>query len=235
MSLEQDISDEAVADTVEDTAGDTAEARADSDADEATEPVQTAGPTDAPPASEPETPDLAAQLERTHAVVERIDTSLVAFHQRAAEYEATNRLLHSRVEELQQDQVRALLKPVFERLASLHAQATEMADKNRSADAGSADEFDYFATTIDELLALYDLDSVAAAAGQVFDSKKHHAARIKTTDDQALDSIVHKVHRQGYTLAGADRVLLPARVSVYRYAAPVPAADSAPATADLLS
>jgi molecular chaperone GrpE (heat shock protein) len=231
MSLEQDISDEAVADTSPDTVEDSAESSADYDTDEAAESAQIAEPTDSLPAAEHGTPDLAAQLERTHAVVERIDTSLVAFHQRAAEYEATNRLLHTRVEELQQDQVRALLKPVFERLASLHAQAAEMADKNRPTDAGSADEFDYFATMINELLALYDLDSVAAMAGQVFDSKKHHAARIKTTDDKALDGIVHKIHRQGYTLAGADRVLLPARVSVYRYAAPEPA----PATGDALS
>ena len=175
--------------------------------------------TDPPPIQLPDAAEIVLQLERTQTVVERIDATLAAFHQRAAEYEATNRLLHARVEDLQQDQVRSLLKPVFERLASLHAQATEAADSNRDADAASADEFDFFATSINELLALYDIDSVGAAVGQPFDSRKHHGTRIKSTDDPALDGIVQRIHRQGYKLAGSGRVLLPARVSVYRYAA----------------
>jgi molecular chaperone GrpE (heat shock protein) len=161
--------------------------------------------------------DIVAQLERSRTVIERIEASLTAFHHRASEYEATNRMLHARIEELQQDQVRLLLKPVFERLASLNAQATEVARSNRDADAGSADEFEFFATSINELLALYDIDSIAAAVGQPFDSKVHHAGRIKSTDDPARDGMVQRIHRQGYRLAGSDRVLLPARVSVYRY------------------
>jgi molecular chaperone GrpE (heat shock protein) len=171
--------------------------------------------------------DIVAQLERSRTVIERIEASLAAFHQRASEYEATNRLLHARVEELQQDQVRSLLKPVFERLASLNAQATEAAHSSRDTDVGTADEFEFFATSIDELLALYDIDSVAAAVGQPFDSKLHHAGRIKSTDDPARDGMVQRIHRQGYRLAGSDRVLLPARVGVYRYTGNEAASQSA--------
>lgn len=170
---------------------------------------------DAPPLIE-----NVEELANPREVIERIDASLAAFNQRASEYEATNRLLHARVEELQHDQVRSLLKPVFERLASLHAQATEAAGSTRDRDAGSAEEFDFFATSIDELLGLYDIDSVGAAVGQPFDSKRHHATRVKSTDVPELDGIVQRLHRQGYTLAGSDRVLLPARVSVYRFAGP---------------
>lgn len=140
------------------------------------------------------------------------------FHLRSAEYEANARLLHARVESLQQDQIRALLKPAFERLASLHAQASDIA-AGGNADTNSADEFAFFATAIEELLDLYDLASVEAAVGARFDAKRHHAARTASTTDPDQDGTIQRVIRQGFAFAGSDRVLLPARVGVFRYAA----------------
>lgn len=168
----------------------------------------------------------------THAtddpLIQRVNAALEAFHARAERYEETNRFLHSRIESLQSDQVRALLKPVFERLAALQTQAVNAATDARDRDSSSAVDFDFFAISIDELLALYDVEPVGAEPGLPFDSKIHHGARIVPTTDSELDGRIQRVQRQGYKFAGADRVMLPARVSVYRYTAPEPPRESVP-------
>ncbi|MCQ2001128.1 nucleotide exchange factor GrpE [Arthrobacter zhaoxinii] len=156
------------------------------------------------------------------ALLGRINAALESFHSRAEHYEETNRLLHTRIESLQSDQVRVLLKPVFERLATMQAQAVDAAADARGRDSSSAGDFEFFAISIDELLALYDVEPVGAAPGITFDSKLHHGARIVPTADLELDGRIQRVQRQGYRYAGADRVMLPARVSVYRYTAPAP-------------
>lgn len=177
-------------------------------------------------------PQTAPEPAFDSAVLKRIDSSLDSFHTRAEQYEATNRLLHTRIEELQHDQVRALLKPMFERLATLQAQATESAVAAAERDSSSAGDFEFFAITIDELLALYDVESVGAASGAEFDSRNHHGARTVPTEDPTLHGKIQRVQRQGYRFAGAERVMLPARVSVYRHVPPVeiPSAGSAETT-----
>lgn len=168
-------------------------------------------------------------------LLKRIDAALESFHSRAQHYEETNRLLHSRIESLQSDQVRVLLKPVFERLATLQAQAADAAADARDRDPSSAGDFDFFAISIDELLALYDVEPVGAAPGIVFDSRLHHGARIVPTADPELDGRIQRVQRQGYKYAGADRVMLPARVSVYRHTAPDPAPEAVPDSEQTIS
>ncbi|WP_426936857.1 nucleotide exchange factor GrpE [Brevibacterium sp. LE-L] len=153
----------------------------------------------------------------------RAETS--AFHERAAAYEDNARSLHSRIEKLQDDQVRSLLKPFFERLSTLHAQALDSSAALATEAPAAAEDFEYFAETIEDMFSLYDIDSVGAAVGNPFDARLHQSARIIATEDPALDATIQRVARQGFIFAGADRVLLPARVSVFRYT-PTPDIES---------
>lgn len=160
---------------------------------------------------------LRGFFAETHTALVRIDEATRSFHERALAYEKVNQQLHARVEALQADQVRSLLKPAFERLATLHTQAADAASSCRERDRESAEEFEYFAASIEELLGLYDLESVAAEVGERLDVKKHHATRMKKTSDPDLDGTIQRVQRQGFAFSGAERVFLPARVGVYRH------------------
>lgn len=159
---------------------------------------------------------LVSQAAETQASLIRIEGAVQEFQARTAAAEDVNRKLHSRVETLQKDQVRSLLKPVFERLANLHTQAVDAARRIHH-DSDSSAEFEYFAGSIEELLDLYDLESVEAEVGQPLDTKKHHATRPQVTDQPDLEATIQRVQRQGFAFRGADRVFLPARVGVYRY------------------
>lgn len=187
-----------------------------------TEPeINTPDLTDSPANTPDREHEAAPGSQEGIRLLETIAAALDSFHTRTEQYENTNRLLHSRIEDLQNDQVRSLLKPVFERLATMHAQASEAATSMRDRDPSSASDFEFFAISINELLALYDVEPVGAVAGAAFNSKDHHGARTVPTCDADLEGKIQRVQRQGYRFAGADRVMLPARVSVYRYTPPV--------------
>jgi molecular chaperone GrpE (heat shock protein) len=83
-------------------------------------------------------------------------------------------------------------------------------------------DLSFFAVAIEEAFGLMDIESVGASASELFDSSKHHAARIVPSDDPDLDKRIERVLRQGFTYAGAPRVFLPAHVSVFRYQPPPP-------------
>lgn len=187
------------------------------------EPV--AGPA-GPSAAEGLLERVTARLE----AAERVSEGLVEIlKQRVQSLEDVNRQLHRRVEDLSQDQTKTLLKPVYERLAALHTTAAGAAEESRTSAPSAAVDFEFIATAIEELLGLYDIDSVGAEPGQQFDATVHHAAQVKKTDDPGQDNVIHRVVRQGFTQIGAERTLLPARVSVYRYSAPAgQATESAP-------
>lgn len=147
-----------------------------------------------------------------------IHESLTSFGDRISAYEEANQLLRARVEVLQQDQVRQLLKPAFERLSTLHAEATRLSESNVELNTTVSEDFSFFAESIEELLSLYDLDSVGAVVGGQFDSRIHHAQRAIETADAEQAGTIQRVMRQGFSFAGAPRVFLPARVTVYRHA-----------------
>lgn len=187
-----------------------------------------------PPATEPQelapqklVDDAAQTTDQKQLLTEDIEKILAEvrnFNERAQSYETNARKMHSMIEHLQQDQVRSLLKPVFVRLATLHAEANEIAAQKKEEDPTGSDDFEYFATCIEEIFALFDIDSVCAAVGNKFDAKKHQADRSIKTDDPSLDKTITRVIRQGFAFAGAERTLLPARVSIKKY---VQADDSA--------
>lgn len=153
-------------------------------------------------------------------ILTRIESLAEGFNQRSQAHEETIRKMHRRIEELQEDQVRTLLKPVFERLAGLHAQADEGTEQAR---LGTLDQnntlrtLEQFKDSIEDLLSMLDVESVEATIGGLVDRKKHYAVKTKKTGDKSLDKTIYKIVRQGFTFAGADRVMLPARVIAYKY------------------
>jgi molecular chaperone GrpE (heat shock protein) len=167
-------------------------------------------------------------LSSLTASIDTLGQQVRAFHTRAESYEQIIRQMQSRVEELQGDQVKALLKPVIQRLAGLHAQATEAAEQARDRGESAEKDFSFFAVAIEEALGLVDIESVGVSASAQFDPGKQHAARVVPTSEPDLDRRVERVLRQGFTYVGATRVFLPAQVSVYRYEAP-PSDTSEPA------
>lgn len=159
-------------------------------------------------------------LDAILAALAGVEVQLKGFHARTENYEQIVRQMQSRIEQLQRDQVQALLKPVIQRLAVLHAQAAESSERARERGELAEKDFSFFAVAIEEALGLVDIESVGAASGVEFDSREHHASRIVRTDDLDLDQRVQRVLRQGFAYAGASRVFLPAQVSVYRYEPP---------------
>lgn len=149
-----------------------------------------------------------------------VERQAEAFHTRARAYENIIQQMESRIEQLQGDQILALLKPLLQRIAGLHAQAAEASDQARTRGESAAKDFEFFAVAIEEALGLIDIESVAAAPAAPFDPRRHAAGRVLHTDNPALDGLIHRVLRQGFTYAGAARVFLPAQVSVYRFKAP---------------
>lgn len=160
------------------------------------------------------------QVDDLITAFERLEAQVRLFHARAENYEQTIRRMQNRIDQLQGDQVQALLKPVIQRFAGLHAQARESSESARDrGEAASEEDFSYFAVAIEEALGLVDIESVGAAPSVEFDSRKHHAVRGVPTADPDLDKRVQRVLRQGFTYIDAPRVFLPARVTVYRYEA----------------
>lgn len=167
----------------------------------------------------PETPS-SPSLDGMTAAIDSLGGRVREFHVRAENYEQIIRQMQSRIEQLQNDQVQSLLKPVVRRFAGLHAQAAEAALRAREHGEKAEKDLDFFTDAIEETLGFIDIESVAAAPLAEFDPKSHHAARVVTTDDPELDKRVHRVLRQGFTHVEAERVFLPAQVSVYRYEPP---------------
>lgn len=181
----------------------------------------------ATPAADSQAEDAASEdsedgspLNSVTAALQGLEAQVRGFHARAENYEQIVRQMQSRIEQLQGDQVQALLKPVIQRFAGLHAQATEASEVARERGETAEKDFSFFAVAIEEALGLVDIESVGAAPAVEFDSGRHHASRIVPTHDPELDQRVQRVLRQGFTYAGAPRVFLPAQVSVYRYDPP---------------
>ncbi|MBL7489632.1 nucleotide exchange factor GrpE [Frankia sp. AgB1.9] len=158
------------------------------------------------------------------AALRAVEQQAQAFHTRAQNYENIVQQMQSRIERLQGDQIQALLRPLIQRIATLHAQAAQAAQAARERGETAEKDLSYFAVAIEEALGLLDIESVAAAPSVRFDAKRHHASGVVSTDDPGQDGHIHRVLRQGFTYVGATRVFLPAQVSIFRYEPP--AADA---------
>jgi molecular chaperone GrpE (heat shock protein) len=147
----------------------------------------------------------------------RADISM--FQERSAAQESLITRMQQRIEELQGDQVRALLSPVYQELASLHADLLEAAGKDYSVlpPERLPRELSFLLSRVDTTLHLLGLESVGAAAGVPFDSRLHSAVRRVPTGRKSLDGVIATVQRQGFTFPGAAKASMYARVTVYAY------------------
>ena len=127
--------------------------------------------------------------------------------------------MQQRIEELQGDQVRALLSPVYQELASLHADLIEAAGKDYSVlpPERLPRELSFLLSRVDTSLHLLGLEPVGAAAGAPFDSRLHSAVRRVPTGRKSLDGVIETVQRQGFIFPGAAKASMYARVTVYAY------------------
>jgi molecular chaperone GrpE (heat shock protein) len=148
-----------------------------------------------------------------------LEASVERFHERSAAHDDLVHRMQQRIDDLQRDQVRALLSPIYEELASLQADLAEVAGREwTGSDPDSlGKELTFLVTRVDSALHLLGLESVGAATGVEFDSRLHAAARRVPTGDPALDRTIERVYRQGFTFPGAKKVSMHARVTVYEF------------------
>jgi molecular chaperone GrpE (heat shock protein) len=170
--------------------------------------------------------EVATQLEELRSSVMAVAEAIAGlradfstFQERSAAQESLIARMQQRIEELQGDQVRALLSPVYQELASLHADLTEAAGKDYSVIPPErlARELSFLVSRVDTALQLLGLESVGAAAGVQFDSRLHSAVRRVPTGRESLDGMIEDVQRQGFIFPGAAKASMYARVTVYTY------------------
>jgi molecular chaperone GrpE (heat shock protein) len=170
--------------------------------------------------------EVATQLEELRSSVMAVAAAIAdlrvhfsTFQERSAAQESLIARMQQRIEELQGDQVRALLSPVYQELASLHADLTEAAGKDYSVlpPERLPRELSFLVSRVDTALQLLGLESVGAAAGVQFDSRLHSAVRRVPTGRKSLDGMIEDVQRQGFIFPGAAKASMYARVTVYAY------------------
>jgi molecular chaperone GrpE (heat shock protein) len=170
--------------------------------------------------------EVATQLEELRSSVMAVAEAIAGlradfstFQERLAAQESLIARMQQRIEELQGDQVRALLSPVYQELASLHADLTEAAGKDYSVlpPERLPRELSFLVSRVDTALQLLGLESVGAAAGVEFDSRLHSAVRRVPTGRESLDGMIEDVQRQGFIFPGAAKASMYARVTVYAY------------------
>lgn len=164
--------------------------------------------------------DLATAMTALAAAVDAVASQASQFHARSEHQEHLIREMQSRIENLQGDQIRVLLKPLIQALATLHSQSAEA--ETRAGERGDESErdFEFFSTKLEEALSLLDIEPVGAQVGGVFDAKVHHATRVVATDDETRDRTIQRVLRQGFIYTGSTRPLLPAQVSIFKFEPP---------------
>lgn len=163
--------------------------------------------------------DIDSTLRELQTSLAALTSEVTAFHERSAAKELTITRMQQRLEELQGDQVRALLRPVFEQLAALHGDITSIAERvlRTSDDTRMGKELAFLTQRVETAFEALGLVSVEADVGVEFDSRLHAAIRSKPTQDAALDKSIAEVQRQGFTTPGTAKTELHARVVVYTF------------------
>jgi molecular chaperone GrpE (heat shock protein) len=182
---------------------------------------------------------MAEALTAQASDLAAIRTQIERFHDRSRAQEDIIGRMQARIEELQADQVRALLGPVATQLATLHGEIVEIASRNTAAPSWDrvAKELGMLALHVESGLELLGMVTVGAAPGTGFDRRWHTATGRTPTADRGLDKTVAAVLRQGFGIEGAQKATVPARVIVYQYdpqleaAAPPAAGAAEPAAA----
>lgn len=162
---------------------------------------------------------IGSAMRELQLSVAGMSATVSAFNERSAAQESIIGRMQQRLEELQGDQVRALLRPVYEQLAALHADITAVAERELrlTNDARLGKELAFLTNRVETAFESLGLVSVEAEAGTVFDSRLHAAVRSKPTPDAELDKSIAEVRRQGFVTPGTAKTELHARVVVYSF------------------
>jgi molecular chaperone GrpE (heat shock protein) len=187
-------------------------------AEEAVLPEQVPDDELLPPAEDRPTP-AAQELAAQTAELQDLRRAVEAFHDRSRAQEDVIGRMQARIEDLQADQVRALLGPVATQLATLHGELSELG--SRDADATTTAqvlrEVGLLVQRVEAGLESLGMETVDAAPGVPFDRRRHTAVRRVPTGDRELDQTVASVVRQGFCTEGAERASVMARVTVFQY------------------
>ncbi|MCZ2826074.1 MULTISPECIES: nucleotide exchange factor GrpE [unclassified Modestobacter] len=170
------------------------------------------------PAGEPRQA-FALSLEAQTAELRDLRLQVQRFHDRSRAQEDVIERMQTRIENLQADQVRALLGPVATELATLHGELSEIA--SRDPDTLTVErvtkEIALLVQRVESGLELLGMEPVGAAPGVTFDRRWHSATGRVPTDDPDRDQTIASVVRQGFGAEGAARATVMARVAVYQY------------------
>jgi molecular chaperone GrpE (heat shock protein) len=183
----------------------------------------------AQPAGEPvATP--ARSIDAQTAELQELRRCVDRFHERSQAQEEVIARMQARIEDLQADQVRALLGPVATQLATLHGELSELASRDPAAMTVErvTKEVGLLVQRVEAGLESLGMETVEAAPGVPFDRRWHTATRRVPTGDPARDQTVAAVVRQGFGAEGAARASVMARVTVYQYDPELAAPDAEP-------
>lgn len=161
------------------------------------------------------------------------------FHERSSAQEEIVRRMQARIEDLQADQVRAMLAPVANELAALHGDLEHVESRDPAAMSveGLVKEVVLLRARVESALEHLGMELVPSSAGDVFDRRWHAATRRAPTADPSLDRTIARVLRHGFAIVGAERATVPARVVVHQLdaaAAARPRAEGQPPTDPLV-
>lgn len=150
--------------------------------------------------------------------IEDLDTSvreqILRLHSLETDRMALLRALQKENEQLRHQQLRHLLKPVYEKLVELASSAALRAEVVEEPDARN--ELTYHYEAIEDLLLALDYDLIKPIVGDMFNPVQHHAIASKKTDNHKQVGSIASVRRFGLIQAGEERPLMPARVTTYR-------------------
>jgi len=188
-----------------------------STAPEAATPVAAATATapEAPSAKEETSSEESEWLAQIKLLHRRLDDQ----ERLGRERERVIDRLHEENQRLKQGELQKQMMPVYRDLMRLYDDlqktATEYSGKTEIAADSAARDWEFFATTITDLLFRYGVEVLAVEPGMPFDAKNHRAASMRKTGEQDRDKTVAKVLSAGF--AADNKVLRAAGIEVFRY------------------
>ncbi|WP_105034923.1 nucleotide exchange factor GrpE [Cryobacterium aureum] len=158
--------------------------------------------------------DIVGALEALSLSVERLSDRA------RSDQDIITRMQH-RIDELQGDQMRALMGPAVSELAKLHAEVLASADLDyaRLGVERVQAELARTADGVIDAINVLGADSIDAQLGEAFNSQLHTAVRRVPTNSAKLDRTIAEVQRQGFRFEGVAKPALYARVKVFAFEA----------------
>lgn len=128
--------------------------------------------------------------------------------------------LNDRIEELQGDQVNALLKPAATEIYRVLSQVDRWCSQVELTGSIKPDKrFDFIIDGLIEALEALGLNEIPVYIGDAFNKKIHHGSQTIETDDVMKDKTIAQVLQRAFSFTNAGKTAFPASVAVYAYKA----------------